>query len=150
MPSSRIVFGGFSQGGAISYLAGLSAYAQEPREPVAGIMALSTWCPLRKEVSAWFEKLNGSGASAARDPLPVFAAHGEADPVVQFRYGERSAELLREGLGLGSFRQISDGPNKGRYTGLRFESYPGMPHSACPEEIEHMGEWLEKVIPASK
>ncbi|KDN52905.1 hypothetical protein K437DRAFT_253516 [Tilletiaria anomala UBC 951] len=147
IPYERIVVGGFSQGGAISYLAGLSSYAQEKR-PLAGIMALSTWCPLRKHVSAWFQahEKQAEAAAAQSAPLPVFIAHGTADPVVRFSFGERSAELLKEGLGLGGFRQISDGAHKGQHTGVKFEKYRGMPHSACPEEIEHMGLWLENVI----
>ena len=147
VPHDRIVVGGFSQGGAISYLAGLSSYAQD-NKPFAGIMALSTWCPMRKSVSSWFEgkPVPGSGNAA---PLPVFGAHGTADPVVRYQFGERTAELLKEGVGLGGFREIKEGESASKWTGVKFESYNGMPHSACPEEIEHMGQWLEKVIPAT-
>lgn len=29
--------------------------------------------------------------------------------------------------------------------GLKFESYPGMQHSSCPEEIRDLAAWLQKV-----
>jgi len=44
IPRSRIIVGGFSQGGATA-LYSLLAF---PQEPVAGIVALSSWLPLHK------------------------------------------------------------------------------------------------------
>ncbi|UZJ52863.1 hypothetical protein CBS101457_002183 [Exobasidium rhododendri] len=136
--SDRVVVGGFSQGGAIALLSGLT---KSPA--VGGIIALSTWLPLRAKLVA---PLFPEHATA----LPIFMAHGTADPVVKYSYGERSAKFIRAGdgggagLGLGSFRQGEDQ----RWRGIWMESYSGMVHSACPEEIEHMGQFLEKVVPA--
>ena len=144
IPSHRVVVGGFSQGGAISYLAGLSFHAKD-KKPLAGVVAMSTWCPMRKTVSKWLQDSNGPSSSP---PPPFFAAHGSADPVVRYSFGERSVEFLKEGLGFGGLRQISDGEHKDRWTGVQFKTYQGMPHSACPEEIEDLGIFLEKVIPA--
>lgn len=124
--SDRIVIGGFSQGGAIALLAGLT---KSP--PVAGIVALSTWLPLRA-------KLIAPLLPEHANTLPVFMGHGTADPVVKYTYGERSAKFVRSGdgggagLGLGNFRQTEDGK---RWRGVWAESYPGMAHSACPEEV---------------
>lgn len=136
----RIVYGGFSQGAALSYLAGLSSISLEKR-PVAGFIALSGWLPLRAKVQGWFKD-----ASAAPQ-LPVFHGHGDADPVVQYAFGQRSVEFLREGLCLGPFRQIGDGANKGKYTGVDFHTYKHMAHSACMEEVDALASWLEKVVP---
>lgn len=136
--SDRIVVGGFSQGGALALLSGLTK-----TPPIAGVMALSTWLPLRaKLVAPLFPE------HATR--LPVFMAHGTADPVVKYTYGERSAKFVRagdgggQGLGLGNFRQDE---STGKWRGVWSEAYPGMAHTASPEEIEHIGQFLEKVVP---
>lgn len=138
IPSDRVVVGGFSQGGAVSLLAGLTHSS-----PIAGIIALSTWLPLRAKLIAPF-------LATHADQLPIFIGHGTADPVVRHEFGARSAKFLRagdgggQGLGLGKFRQGENGKWRGVWT----EDYTGMPHSACPEEIEHVGEFLEKIVPA--
>ena len=44
IPSNRIIIGGFSQGGALALFSALT-YPQ----PLAGIIALSTWLPLHKK-----------------------------------------------------------------------------------------------------
>ena len=43
-PSNRIILGGFSQGGALALY---SAFTYP--KPLAGVMALSCWLPLRDE-----------------------------------------------------------------------------------------------------
>jgi phospholipase/carboxylesterase len=80
----RIVFAGFSQGGAVALYAGL----RHP-ERLAGIVALSTYL-----VDA--PNLVSEAAPANRD-VPIFMAHGTQDPVVQFAWGERSRQALVEG-----------------------------------------------------
>lgn len=137
----RIVYGGFSQGAVLSYLAGLSSVGVEKR-PVAGLVALSGWLPMRHKVASWFKD------SSEPPVFPVFHGHGDADPIVKYSFGARSTELLKEGLGFGPFRQITDGPHKGKYTGVDFRTYPSMAHSACLEEVEALAQWLEKVVPA--
>ena len=123
--SDRVVVGGFSQGGAIALLSGLT---KSPA--VGGIIAMSTWLPLRAKLVA---PLLPDHAST----LPVFMAHGTADPIVKYSYGERSAKFIRAGdgggagLGLGPFRKGENGKWRGVWT----EAYQGMPHSACPEEV---------------
>jgi predicted esterase len=124
--SNRIVVGGFSQGGAMALLSG---FTKSPA--IGGIMALSCWLPLRAKLVA---PLFPDHATT----LPVFMAHGTADPVVKYSYGERSSKFIRAGdgggagLGLGAFRKAEDGQ---KWRGIWFESYPGLPHSACPEEV---------------
>jgi alpha-beta hydrolase superfamily lysophospholipase len=105
--SDRVVVGGFSQGGAIALLAG---FTKSPA--VGGIIAMSTWLPLRAKLVA---PLFPEHALT----LPVFMAHGTADPVVKYSYGERSAKFIRAGdgggagLGLGRFRQGENGRWRG-------------------------------------
>ncbi|KAL9935147.1 hypothetical protein V8E36_006223 [Tilletia maclaganii] len=129
--ADRIVVGGFSQGGAVSYLTGLL----HPT-PLAGIIALSTWIPIRAYIANALQQ-SGSTPPDAAGP-PILHGHGSADPVVRYEFGKRTIDFLKAsreqgGLGIKADR-------------IRFETYPGMPHSACPQEIEHVGEFLDKVI----
>src|SRR5207342_2480113 len=77
MPRARIVLAGFSQGGAITLHTGL-----REREPLAGLLALSTYLPL-----------------AERDPasasVPIFMAHGRVDPVIPLARAVSSRDRLR-------------------------------------------------------
>ena len=83
IPAQRIILAGFSQGGAVAYLTGLTY-----PERLGGIVALSTYIPsprlLRDELVA--EQLE----------VPVFAAHGDDDDVVAPELGEAARDLLRE------------------------------------------------------
>jgi len=81
IPDSRIVLAGFSQGGAIALHAGL----RHPRR-LAGILALSTYLPLSDTLAA--------EASPANRDVPIFMAHGNADPVIPQDFSRRSADLL--------------------------------------------------------
>jgi phospholipase/carboxylesterase len=116
VPAARIVLAGFSQGGAIALHTGLR-HAQR----LAGIMALSTYLPLQSTLAA--------EASAANRDVPVFMAHGLADPVVVPARATASRDLLR-----------------GAGYGVQWHEYP-MPHAVCAEEIADIGAWLRGVLP---
>jgi len=113
IPPSRLLLAGFSQGGAIALAAGLRR-----REPLAGIVALSTYLP------------GGAAAAAQRHPnavaQPVFFAHGDSDPVIPVQYGQASAEIL-ERVGFE----------------VEWHRYP-MAHQVCAQEISDLGRWLER------
>ncbi len=81
VPASRIVLGGFSQGGAIALQAGL----RYP-ERLAGVMALSTYLPLAGTLAA--------EAHSANAQVPVFIGHGVDDPVVPLPLAERTRDTL--------------------------------------------------------
>ena len=115
IPPGRIVLAGFSQGGAVALATGLRR-----REPLAGLVALSTYLPLSP---ASLAKLPQS-VDAAATGQPLFFAHGTQDPVVPFQGGERSAALLRQ-LG---------------FT-VDWHAYP-MAHQVCAEQIGDLGDWL--------
>jgi len=51
---SRIVVGGFSQGGAVALYSAFTV----PQKPVAGIVTLSTWLPLHKTFPAVCETVS--------------------------------------------------------------------------------------------
>jgi phospholipase/carboxylesterase len=69
IPTSKIFLAGFSQGGAMTYTAGLT----HP-EKLAGLVVLSGYVPSPGLIDASFSEAN-------RD-TPIFAAHGTQDPVL--------------------------------------------------------------------
>ena len=113
IPANRLVLAGFSQGGAITLAAGIRR-----AEPLAGLVALSTYLPMAPQARA--------DLSPAALRQPVFMAHGSQDPVVPPQAGERSAGVLRE-LGFE----------------VEWQRYP-MAHAVCGEEIRDLGDWLER------
>jgi len=118
----RIVLAGFSQGGAVALAATLRR-----SQPLAGLVALSTYLPLSTAVLAG---LDASVPAAARTQ-PVFMAHGQFDPVVPFAAGEASAARLRA-LGFG----------------VDWHAYP-MAHQVCAEQIRDLGDWLAQRFSAA-
>lgn len=82
MPASRIVLMGFSQGCAMTLLAGLR-YPQR----LAALVGLSGYLPLAAATAA--------ERSPANAGTPLFLAHGTHDPVVVFERGARSRDELR-------------------------------------------------------
>ncbi|HEV2607983.1 MAG TPA: carboxylesterase [Xanthomonadaceae bacterium] len=110
-PASRIVLAGFSQGGAIALAAGLRR-----EQPLAGLIALSTYLPLAANSIA-------ESTVAARS-TPVFMAHGSLDPVVPEMLGRNSRDAL---LALGMR--------------VEWHSYP-MAHQVCPPEVQALTAWL--------
>ena len=111
IPASRIVLAGFSRGGAVTLAAGLRR-----REPLAGLVALSTYVPAAQGAQAALVE------GAARQP--VFMAHGSHDPVVPYAAGKQSAQLLRQ-LGFE----------------VDWHEYP-MQHGLCAEEVRDLGDWF--------
>ena len=115
VPAWRTVLMGFSQGCAMTLLAGLRA-----PQRLAGLVALSGYLPLAERTA--------SEASAANRDVPIFMAHGEADPVVAIERGLASRELL---LSLGH--------------AVDWHRY-AMEHSVCAEEVADLNAWLLKVL----
>jgi phospholipase/carboxylesterase len=113
VPASRLLLAGFSQGGAITLAVGLRR-----REPLAGLIGLSTYLPMHDRAA---QQLATQATSQ-----PVFMAHGLQDPVVPYAAGEMSAALLRD-LGFA----------------IDWHRYP-MPHSVCAEEIRDLGDWMSR------
>ena len=111
IPSNRVFIGGFSQGGSVALYTG-------PRypEPLAGIIALSTWMPQPATLA--------EENSAANRSLPVFMAHGTHDPTIPMMFGARSRDRLRE--------QGHD---------VEWNTY-SMEHAVCAQEIADINDWL--------
>ena len=81
VPAHRIVLAGFSQGCAVTLLAGL----RYP-ERLAGLAGLSGYLPLAGTTAAERHEAN-------RD-VPIFLAHGRSDPMVPMARGTASRDAL--------------------------------------------------------
>ncbi|KAG5303280.1 acyl-protein thioesterase [Histoplasma capsulatum G186AR] len=117
---SRIILGGFSQGGAMSLFTGITQ-----REKLGGIFGLSCYLPLSEKLSTFMPD------GFPNRQTPVFMAHGDSDPTVLYEWGQRSADHIK-GLGMT----------------VEFNKYPGLGHSADPMEILDLQKFLERIIPA--
>ena len=112
VPSSRILLAGFSQGGAITLATGLRR-----EQPLAGLIALSTYLPLAANSIA--------ESTVAARATPVFMAHGSLDPVVPEMLGRSGRDAM---LALGM--------------SVEWHSYP-MAHQVCPPEVQALTAWLD-------
>jgi phospholipase/carboxylesterase len=110
----KIVLAGFSQGGAIV----LQTALRHP-DPIAGVLALSTYLPLSAKVA--------SEATENRT-TPIFMAHGQFDDIIPVSRARASRQAL-EGLGYA----------------VTWKEYP-MPHSVCAEEVGDISSFLNKVL----
>lgn len=113
--AERIFLAGFSQGGAVILTAALSR-----TEPLAGLIALSTYLPEAETA----QRVDGAVQ------VPVFMAHGSQDPVIPLPVAEHSAAALRA-------LQLD----------LEWHRYP-MAHQVCAEELQALGDWLQQRLQA--
>ena len=111
----RIVLMGFSQGCAMTLLAGLRY-----RERLAGLAGLSGYLPLAATTAAERHVANAD--------VPVFLAHGGADPVIPIERGRAGRDAL-QALG----------------HEVEWHEYP-MPHSVCAEEVADLNRWMLRVL----
>jgi phospholipase/carboxylesterase len=113
--ASRIVLMGFSQGCAVALLTGLRHSRR-----LAGLVGLSGYLPLADRTAA--------ERSAANASVPIFMAHGHADPMIPIARALDSRDALRTL----------------RYA-VQWHEYP-MQHSVCAQEITDMNHWLVRVL----
>jgi phospholipase/carboxylesterase len=113
--AERIVIAGFSQGGAIALQTGL----RYP-ERLAGIMALSTYLPLRGSL--------GAELSDHARTLPILMCHGRSDNVVPIVLGSMSRDVM-----------LQNGVK------VAWHEYP-MQHEVSMPEIADISAWLISVL----
>lgn len=113
--ASRIVLMGFSQGCAMTFMTGLR-YGHR----LAGLVGLSGYLPLAAVTAA--------ERHSANHDVPIFLAHGSADPVIPIARATASRDAL---AALGH--------------PLQWHEYP-MQHSVCAEEIADLNRWLLKIL----
>jgi len=109
--SGHILLAGFSQGGAVVLHTALRC-----EQPLAGVVSLSSYLPLRHQLPA----------QKRADPaqLAVRMDHGLDDTVVPYSVAELSLQCMRAA----GFQ-------------VNFNSY-AMEHSLCPEQISSLRDWL--------
>lgn len=113
IPADRIIVAGFSQGGLVALHAGLY-YPQ----PLAGIMALSTYYP-----TACLEDAK-QNEGVFQSP-PILMAHGLYDQVIPLAVAQKARVLLTE-----HGQQVE------------WHEYP-MEHQVCMPQIEAISAWLQ-------
>lgn len=86
--SSRIILGGFSQGGAMSLFTGVTS-----KEKLGGVFGLSSYLLLSDRIKNYMPE------DWVNKKTPFFMGHGLDDDIVRFDYGKKSAEMLKA-LGL--------------------------------------------------
>lgn len=116
VPSNRIVLAGFSQGGAV-----VLHTATRHAEPLAGVMALSTYLPLGQQLQTHRSDTNQN--------IPWFMAHGDGDAVIQLETARTSYELLKQS----GFA-------------VKFHTY-SMAHQVCEAEIADIEAYLLQQLP---
>lgn len=89
-------------------------------EQLAGLVCLSGYMPLANKIAA--------ERHTANQNTPIFMAHGTQDPVVPLQRAQESHQLLEE-LGYN----------------VEWHDYP-MPHAVCPDEIQAIGAFLQRVL----
>uniref|UniRef100_A0A4W5RDM5 Acyl-protein thioesterase 1 n=1 Tax=Hucho hucho TaxID=62062 RepID=A0A4W5RDM5_9TELE len=107
-------------GGALSLYSALTT-----QQKLGGGVALSCWLPLRHSFSQ-------ASANSANKEMHVLQCHGEADPLVPIMFGCLTVEKLKT---------LCNPSN------ITFNTYPRMPHSACPEEMMDIKQFIEKQLP---
>lgn len=117
IPSNRILLAGFSQGGALALHT-----AVRFTKPLAGVLALSTYLPLKNKLI--------SEQHPANRQAPIWMAHGHSDTVITLA----TAEASRQALEAGGYP-------------LEWHEYD-MPHSVCEQEIDDIRRFLLRVLPA--
>ena len=89
---------------------------------MAGIIALSTYLALEDSLDGDETSLNSG--------IPILLAHGTEDPVVPIDLAYRSLKKLED-----------NGYD------VEWHEYKGLQHGVSEQEIFHIAEYLEKVLP---
>lgn len=139
IPVERIVIGGFSQGCAVTLLAGLVGEKFAGR--VAGVLGLAGYLPLGAERVREVIEERGRGrggegegeVKGGRRMVKVFYMRGSVDRAVPMRYYRMCVEGLRE-LGVSEEQ-------------LTAKLYEGVGHTVNGEVLRDVCTWLEGIIP---
>ncbi|KAM6491346.1 lysophospholipase I [Amanita muscaria] len=126
----RIVIGGFSQGGALSLLTGLTSGRK-----LAGVVVLSGWLPIHKSSNRCYLNIHHRPPSSGATEQRIHSSHIEWGKIPKRIY------LLTAACKLIKDNEVN---------GLVFKSYQGMQHSACEEELQDLASWPRAILPKEK
>jgi len=129
----RIVVGGFSQGGTMSLLCGLTN-----ERKLGGVVCLSGRLVLKSKIQAM--------CSSHASSNTIFWGHGTADPLVPLALGKASVDFLKNTLGLPEAPDASEATSS---KGITFKPYDGLQHGTAPRELDDLVAWLKMTLPAS-
>lgn len=96
---------------------------------LGGVFGLSGYLVLRNSIKEFIK-----ASKDANKDTPFFMGHGDMDEVVQYKYGQLTADFLQKELG-----------HK-----VEFKTYRGLPHSAAPEEIDDLEAFIRKCLSNTK
>ena len=113
--ADRILLVGFSQGGAIALHTGLRA-----QTALAGILALSTYLPLRETLTDELHR--------EQHNIPIVFMHGKNDMVVPMALAQLSYQLLDQ-----------------QSLQLKWHEY-SMEHSVCLQQLQDIGDFIKKCM----
>ena len=82
---SRIVLGGFSQGGAMSLFTGITSTRK-----LGGVFGMSSYLLLSGKLKEFYPE-----GELPNQDTPFFIAHGEVDDVVKFEFGDLTQKRLK-------------------------------------------------------
>ncbi|KAL7934226.1 Phospholipase/carboxylesterase/thioesterase [Trichoderma chlorosporum] len=116
-PAERIMLAGFSQGGAVAVLAGLTF-----PQTLAGVVLLSAWLPLKENFMEYVPEENPNKET------PIFLGHGIEDRMVPLGLAKKS----REALTAMGFSSIS------------WDVYPGLGHATCEDELDDVEAFIDE------
>lgn len=136
---SRIVLGGFSQGGAMSLFTGITG-----EQKLGGVFGLSCYLLLSDRIKKYIPE------NFPNKDTPFFMAHGKEDEVVKYNYGVMSKDALVD-MGINvEFHDYEYVPFFPRcvHVSRIYTSDRDLGHSADPEEIEALERFLHKTLPA--
>lgn len=126
IPRSKIVIGGFSQGGAIALTTGLlfkSIEKKDSSSKFAGIMGLSTYLPIKDYFMDRKDEIPVD--------IPIYMSHGTEDQIISFDWADKSKTALKKEL---------------KCENVSFEKIPHLGHSINEKVIDSMAKFLKKVL----
>lgn len=145
IPANRVLLGGFSQGGAMTLLTGLTSDYK-----LAGLAVLSGWLPLKAKFKAVcytdlfvYLPISLNHVQMAREGAAstnIFWGYGSADPVVKPQAGRESVEFLQNVMKFQTAKNPGD-------AGLKCEVYKGIGHTTNLQELKDLETFLQKSLP---
>ncbi|CAI6338894.1 unnamed protein product [Periconia digitata] len=128
VPANRIVLGGFSQGHAVALLTGLvSKYAGK----LAGLFGMAGYVPLAGKIAQL--RMEAGLPEKTDNNVAMFLLRGSRDTIVPQRYVTLYSKVLKD-IGVKPENSL-------------IREYEGLGHAIRSDEIEHIGQWLEQVVP---